>query len=217
MNNNPLRYIDPSGHSIDDGDDGGCVSDLDCAIPPVDPPNGGSGGNNSCGGPNPSVVCLPTSTPTPTLTPYPATTPTPYTGPVYTNPPPPQPYLDFDFYVDWSKVDKVDMAIDLIGLSADGIVLVAMIPPLTPIVGPIAPYAEILGTAAEGIGFVKSGIELIRGDPTSMFVQQTTRTAKVIAMGSRFERMAPGVGFIGNFGSLYINLKPQITIQWVTP
>ena len=66
VNNNPLRYTDPSGHSMDQGD-GGCVSDLDCAIPPVDTPIVGSGGSNGCSGPNPSVVCLPASESAPEL------------------------------------------------------------------------------------------------------------------------------------------------------
>jgi RHS repeat-associated protein len=34
VNNNPVRYNDPTGHMIDQGDDGGCTDESDCTPPP---------------------------------------------------------------------------------------------------------------------------------------------------------------------------------------
>ena len=34
VNNNPVRYNDPTGHQVWDGDEGGCTSDSDCNPPP---------------------------------------------------------------------------------------------------------------------------------------------------------------------------------------
>jgi hypothetical protein len=123
--------------------------------------------------------------------------------------PAPRPYLDFDLYIDWSKVDLIDAGIDVIGLSAD---LASAFPPA-------APVAEGIGTVAEGIGFIKSGVELIQGNPKSMLISQTTTAAKVTVMVFRLERMIPVpiIGSVGNIVSLGINLQPQVSVRWVTP
>jgi hypothetical protein len=121
----------------------------------------------------------------------------------------PSPYLDINIDVNWKNVDFVDAGIDVVGLAAD---LVSLYPPA-------APVAQTVGTAVEGIGLVKSTIELIRGDPQSLLVSHTTRSAKVVVMAFRLERMVPIplIGSVGNVVSLGINLQPQISATWVTP
>ena len=106
----------------------------------------------------------------------------------------------------------IDAGIDVVGLSAD---LISVIPATAP----AAPTAQVVGFVAEGVGFGKSTIELIQGDPRSMFVSQTTDAAKATAIIFRLERMVPipGIGSIGNLVSLGINLQPQISPEWVTP
>lgn len=151
------------------------------------------------------LACIPTTT----STPYPTNTPAPYIGPYYTTPTPPSPYLDINIYVDWNTVDFVDVGIDGIGLTADLVSLYA----------PAAPIAQTVGTLTEGVGFIKSTVELIQGDPQSMLVSQTTDSTKVTVMVFRLERMIPIplIGSVGNLVSLGINLRPQISIEWVTP
>jgi len=108
----------------------------------------------------------------------------------------------------------IDAGIDIFGLGANGVALVAAALGAAP----VAAGAEAVGGVVEAVGLVKSGYELIRGDPSSMLLQQTTTTAERLAvMIFRTERLVPGIGFIGNLVSLEINLKPQITVEWVTP
>ena len=142
------------------------------------------------------------------LVPGPISTPTP----IPPTPEPPPPYLDFRFYIDWSKVDTIDAIIDGIGLGAD---LISVIPATAP----AAPIAQSVGTVAEGVGLVKSSVELIQGDPRSMLVSQTTDAAKAFAIAFRLERLVPipGIGSVGNLVSLGINLQPKITLEWVQP
>ena len=225
VNNNPLRYTDPTGHMLDYGGNeggGGCNSITCFPQAPSNPSSGGGGGSTltPANTPTPSttpcpqalVVCLPTATNTPTIvnTPTPTGTPTLPVGPMYTNySTPPRPYLDWYFYIDWSRVDKIDLGIDLVGIGAD---LASLLPPA-------APVAQTIGTTAEGVGFIKSSIELIQGNPQSMLVSQTTRTAKWTVMIFRAERMIPIplVGTVGNLVSLGINTQPQFHFEWVTP
>lgn len=102
----------------------------------------------------------------------------------------------------------IDAGIDIIRLGAD---FARFIPPA-------APYAQGVGSLVEFVGFIKSGVELIKGDPRSMLVSQTTNSAKAIVMVARLERTIPipVIGAIGNLVSLGINLQPQITEKWVT-
>lgn len=64
VNNNPVNFNDPSGHMMDKGGDGGCVSNSDCNTS-----SGDSGGNDD-------VVVIPNGVATPPST-LPTTTPTP--------------------------------------------------------------------------------------------------------------------------------------------
>ena len=87
VRNNPVRYTDPSGNIPIDcyNDPSYCSNTTTLPSSPYPAPQlpagggGGGGGNNnnnggnSCSGPNPSVVCLPTPTPQPDL---PTTLPT---------------------------------------------------------------------------------------------------------------------------------------------
>jgi len=224
VTNNPLRYTDPTGHMrVQDGpvDDDFSQSVFDEYVPlpgpdPEDDDNLGGGGSTltptntptptSTPCPQALIACLPTATNTPT----PTATPTLSTGPMYTDySNPPKPYRDWYIYVDWSRVDMIDLGIDVVGIGAD---LVSLYPPA-------APVAQVIGTGAEGVGFIKSGIELIQGNPQSMLVSQTTRSAKWTVMFFRAERMVPVplVGTVGNLVSLGINTQPQIKFEWVTP
>ena len=231
VNNNPIRYNDPSGHYEDEG----CGSGNHCELPTKENP--GSGGNNkdgsadgpsggaACQGTNPSIVCLPTQAPQPTMLPNtpsgtpgfslnPGPTPTPF--PTSTTSTSPSPRIEWNF--SWAgpeNVDWIDAGIDGFGLLANGVALVASIIPGGQ---PVVVGAETTGGIVEGVGLVKSGYELFKGDPSSMLLQQTTSQAeRVVVMIFRAERIAPGVGFIGNLVSLNINLKPQVSPEWVTP
>ena len=124
------------------------------------------------------------------------------------------PHMEISVYVDWDKVDRIDAAIDVFGLGSNGVSLISASFGLVP----VSAGAEIVGGTVEGIGLLKSSYDLIQGDPSSMLLQQTTSQGERIAvMIARTERIAPFVGFLGNLASLWINLKPQITIRWVTP
>jgi hypothetical protein len=55
VQNNPIRFNDPTGHMMWEGDDGGCYS---CTpTPPVDPPGGGEGGNGGGGNNDCDIEC----------------------------------------------------------------------------------------------------------------------------------------------------------------
>jgi len=203
VNNSPVNFTDPSGHQMDEGD-GGCTSKADCVS--VKTPNP-SATPVLC--PQAAIACLPT----PIL---PTRTPTSYGGPVYipasTNPVSPSlPHLEIDIS---DNADLVEMAIDLAGLSADGLPLTALIiPQVAPIIAPIAPIAETSATIAEAAGFIKSVSDIVlEGNPSSMAYQQMTNSAKYLLLFSRFQRLVPAVGVVRNLVSLYINLKPSVRI-----
>ncbi len=206
--NNPLKFTDPTGHVADPKCQG--QQTPDCGV------DGYYGESNT--NPPPQAETTPTPTlPTPTTPPpiptpcffctYPAP-PTP--GPVY-RPAYPEPQLVYpaiSIEIDWSRVDKVDAAIDGLGLLANG---VALAQPET------APVVETAGGIVEFAGTLKSAYELIRGDPSSMLLQQvTTQSERYAVIVLRTVRLVPWVGFVGNLGSLYMNLRPRVTIQWET-
>jgi len=72
VRNNPIRYTDPTGHTVANEDGGGCYV-TNCGLPvpppPYIPPSSGGGGGGG-GNPCTSVVCLPTPTPEIELPPY---------------------------------------------------------------------------------------------------------------------------------------------------
>jgi hypothetical protein len=120
-----------------------------------------------------------------------------------------------DISVDWSRADLIDAGVDIFGLVANGTGIVAA---AIPGGQAVAVGAEGVGAVVEGAGLIKSGYELLRGDPSSLIMQQTTNSIERFSvMVFRTERMVPGIGFVGNLVSLQVNLKPQITVKWVTP
>ncbi len=214
VTNNPLRYTDPTGHWEDEGcGTGGPGGGTGCNLPPA--PGGGNdggkddGGGNACSGPNPSVVCLPTPTPTPTPTPFPTSTPTPYPGPMYTNPQPPQPYLDFDFYVDWDNVDELQAALDVAGIGGD-IALVAFPEGPGEIADAVITFVEVVATG-------KALIDAAEGSPGGLI--QTIETNGIEAnlrLLARSTRWIPLAGSVASGYSLYDNFKGDITITVTT-
>ncbi len=235
-NNNPIRYNDPSGHKWRDDKSGywnrrnqykvhvleqqgefaaaqqAALQKLMWAMMHA----AGAGKPYFDGTPPPPPIGTPTPCTLAAIGCVPTTTPTatPYTGPAITSPTPPSPHLELSVYVDWSKVDYVDAGIDVFGLGANGVAIIAAFAGAEH----VAAGAEVVGGIVETAGLAKSGYELIRGDPSDMLLQQTTNQAERVAvMFARTERIVPGVGFLGNLVSLGINLKPQITIGWVTP
>ncbi len=78
VNNNPVRYTDPTGHGVDCGIGESCMGNN---TNPNDPPatettSGSSGGGQACTGQHQSVLCLPKpEKPLPLYTPLPATIP----------------------------------------------------------------------------------------------------------------------------------------------
>jgi len=167
-----------------------------------------------------------TSTSTPTVTPtttstiaaaQPTATVTATASPSGCNitiqscPSPPPPYLDINIYVDWSNVDYIDAGIDVIGLAVDILTLI-------PATAPLGVAAQPYTIALEGVGLGKTLVELAQGDPTSFLYQANSSTLeRAVIVAARTERMAPVVGSVGSVLSLWLNLEPQITIEWVTP
>ena len=77
--NRPVNFSDPTGHMMDDGNDGGCVSILDCKTKKTPTPT-------STRGANPPYRSTPTPTMNPTLSSFLTTSPTgtiPTLGPAY--------------------------------------------------------------------------------------------------------------------------------------
>jgi RHS repeat-associated protein len=223
-NNNPVRYTDPSGHGVDCGLGESCVTDPytkpisagNTVKPPASLGNdnknkGDEGEDNGYSGqagvgsepatPTPCIQalisCLPTLTPTPT----------PYSGHSIgtpdTAPSNPKLRLKLESYIDWTKVDGIDFAIDLAGITGD-------IAYWTGIGMPFYIGTEI----AEGAGLIKGGADLIFGDPSNALHDQTITSAQQYAkLFWRAESLVPWIGFVGNAVSMYLNVKPQINFS----
>jgi len=212
VNNNPVRYTDPSGHDV------GCPGNsleicypilVDNDIKPSKPPFKPTPTENIPA----TAFAINNTVPEVTQTPFPqwrqgpTTTPTLMPVPVTisaskkTGPP-------FEIDVDWSKVDIIDLIIDSGGIALElggGFAFLLGHPEITVV-------AEGAQGVLEGVGFMKSGYEVLTGDPSSLLVQTTTKQVQAYALVMRLERIIPVFGLIGNGASLYINLKPQI--EW---
>ena len=220
-NNAPTRYVDPTGHRP-------CSEQFGCAGGVESgggwhrrekPAEDDSADLSKVYGPPAPATSTPTATPTPmpTSTPcplvYPACLPTatstatPYAGPTISSPNPPSPslHINVDVYVDWTKVDGIDFAIDIAGLYGDVSTLFPN--PSTPVI-----YGG--SELAEAAGFVKGVVDLASGDPSNLIYQQTqSNLERTALMFFRGERLVPYVGFIGNLGSLYLTLDPEVTVN----
>lgn len=207
VNNNPVRYNDPTGHDV------GCAGeDLStCQLEEEDDPATSS-----------ELPLLPAPIPikkpstyynaSPTITPVPL----PYYSSAPTNTPSPLPKYSStsqskpSIQIDWSKVDKIDFGVDAAGvilevggLAASGLGLPE-----------IGAAAEVAQGVVEGAGLVKSIADVVQGDPNNLFMQQTSTTAqRVTVLIFRAERIAPVIGLVGNAVSLYVNLAPATTIN----
>jgi hypothetical protein len=111
--------------------------------------------------------------------------------------------VDISVNVLWAQVDKVDAVIDTAGIIGD----------VASFFEPEGSIPFVITEIAEAAGFIKPSADLLSGDPNNMLLQQTTSAAeRTVVMLSRVEQLVPVVGFVGNIISLYINLKPQISI-----
>lgn len=196
VNNNPVRYNDPTGHDTECG-----MGDPTCNIAGLrrsiqsgiraSKRNSQSAQSFQSTYPLPDIGLTPKPywfppKPTPTEH-YPKIIGVTPTAPPYSTPAAQPP---FEININWDKVDLVDAGIDVFGS------LINLGEFIFPGVAPV-------GSFVEGIGFVKSSVELLSGDPQSLLLQQTTDTSeRIVVMVSKLERMAPFVGFLGNMVSL---------------
>jgi RHS repeat-associated protein len=205
MNNNPVVNMDPTGHMAARDSGGGGLSGCSINIckqqsqqpPPTPQPN------SSPGSSNPLFIPPNTSTPSgPTYNPAPTTTPetvVDHNGNTEEGI-----NIRVQVNVDWTKVDKVDAIIDAGGVIGD----VALF------FQPEGNGPYIISEAAEGLGFMKGLSDIGTGDTSNMFMHQFTSTAeKAAVLFFRAERLAPVVGSVGNLVSLYLNLKPKLSIS----
>jgi RHS repeat-associated protein len=200
VNNNPVVFVDPTGHMADRGGGASSMGDkwwenrqkkLDFL-------------NKKEKSDKPSFIPLNTATPTgPTYNPAPSATPDTildHNG----NTEGEGINIRIQVNVDWSKVDKVDAIIDTGGVIGD----VALF------FQPEGNGPYIISEAAEGLGFIKGLSDIGTGDTSNMFMHQFTNTfEKAPVLFFRFERLAPGIGSVGNLVSLYLNLKPKLSIS----
>lgn len=159
---------------------------------------------------NPRSTATPTVTPSPTNTPCPqaficglpttTVTPIPYSEPIATQPVKPVPHFQISggIYVDWTQVDGIDLAIDVAGITGD--------------IGYWTGYTpyHAMTQIAEGAGLVKGIVDLFFGDPTNItYDQLITSLIQNAKLYWRLGSLVPGIGFIGNLGSMNMNLKPK--------
>ena len=225
VRNNPVKYTDPSGHRVWNDDGGGVCGDVKKCQAVVKVTSTKTPTKTSVPTNAPSTIPSVTTTPTPgcssptnacatnatgfQITPTTTSTSVPSVGicgETMWCPPPPS--WQISVSVDWERVDKIDFVIDVIGLGVD---LLTIIPPTAELGVAGQPIAMI----AEGVGWIKSGVELLQGDPSSALYQQTENTLeRATVMIARGERLIPVIGAIGSLGSLYINLQPEISVEY---
>jgi hypothetical protein len=188
VNNNPARFNDPSGHCIDPDN---CPWRKD----PLTTDQASSVQKLST--PRTTISAAPTPVPTPPTTLFtgPTPSPTPYTtiGAIERK----TIIIEWEYLIDWNKVDMVDFWIDIGGL-------VGQVAPL--INQPVGTVGFGISEVAEGAGFVKGGIDLINGDPSNLTL--TTIEKSVLPVLVDAARLHPSWGFAFNIWSLGINLGP---------
>jgi hypothetical protein len=198
MNNNPVRYNDPSGHDV------GCAGR-----------DASECGTNQQ--PTSSPPYRPTQTPGMSLTPWNSqtwNTPTP-PGPSYSPGPTPPPTPEttigqspdgfniipkVNITVNWEKVDKVDFWIDVAGLAGNisKNITIGRVP-----VG-LAVY--VVSEGAQGVGLGKAIVDVFNKKPQNMALALIEKTA--IYGG----KLSPSYGWAFNLVSLGINILPNTTI-----
>ncbi|MHC1783595.1 MAG: hypothetical protein AB9891_12720 [Anaerolineaceae bacterium] len=78
----------------------------------------------------------------------------------------------------------------------------------------VQPEIEIIGMMFEGVGLLGSVGQFIQGNPEPIQEQTTQYIAeRVVILIFKTKRLAPGVGFIGNFISLYDNVNDGLIIK----
>jgi len=182
--------------------------------------SGGKGGHHGNGG-NSTNSCDNNLTSLNCLIPIP-TSPSTYSMPLSPTTVPenlvqgtkPLPYLKLSIYVDWTKVDGIDVTLDGISFLAEPAAGVA-----AAVAQPeISAGAEIVGKISNRLSFLKAGIDLFKGEPKGMSKNLFFDTAeKVAKLVFRAEGFIPVIGMAGNGVSLYLDLKPQGSIEWVMP
>jgi len=211
VNNNPVKYNDPSGHNPCD-DWGACGYDSGSSAPisvvvktstPTTNPTyavyGTEVANNNASPANPTYTPMTVYKPGPTSTPKPfdKSINSSNTSQVQ------HPYI----YIDPNQVDYLNIVADVSGLIADGLTIAAL---KIPILAPAAKTAQQINTPIEGLGLAKSLVDITQGAPSGFVPFLSKSLQNTLIIGARSERLIPGVGFIGNFISLYFDLKPQI-------
>jgi RHS repeat-associated protein len=209
VNNNPVRYNDPTGHDV------GCAGEDLSTCYPVEVNDFSSKPNAS---PEFSHFYVPSSTKNPfphySASPTKTPIPLPYYSSAPTKTPSTIPENSFavkpSIEIDWSKVDKVDLGIDVVGVGLEvgaGIASGAGFPE-------VGAGFEVAQGAVELMGLGKSIVDVIQGDPNNLLMQQTSSTSQRIAvLLFRAERAVPIIGLLGNAVSLYVNLRPAITVN----
>lgn len=153
--------------------------------------------------PNPPTGCPICATPEPTDTP--TASPLTFLTPVPAEedsigPTPPGHYVTVT-KVDWSRVDWVDVGIDVLGIAGDLTVAVAMINPI--------PVAKSVGVAAVGVTSFVEVVGLIKdlsdfsaaGDPSDLILTLEQKVALDLF------KLPPIVGSVANVVDLYIVLR----------
>jgi hypothetical protein len=196
VNNNPVRYTDPTGHDV------GCAG-RDASECKKEPNKKQAPSINPTAIAGVKQIQEGKFTPPvgPSLIPGKKSTSTPNSPVIRPSPPLEVEVSGASYNINWDRVDKVDVIIDVLGISGD--IANFFVPEGTFIYG----ITEII----EGASFLNTVIDLIRGDPSNFVINQAeTLGEKSLLIGSRFERLFPVVGVIGNLVSLGINIGPAI-------
>jgi len=227
VNNNSLKYNDPSGH--DAGftqylspaeclDKSGYTDQAKNEIANALRPQYSVVENTKTPTQNPTYSAFgtevanyyrnasnPTWTPMAIYKPGPISTPNPFDNSTSTSQTSqiPLPYI----YIDWNQVDYLNLVADGSGIVADGLTIAVF---KFPVLAPVAETAQEISEPIEAVGLTVSVVEAIQSKPSGFWNLITYSAQNTVKFGARSERLVPLFGIIGNGVSLYFDLKPQI-------
>ena len=202
VRNNPLRYIDPTGHMDSVGGDGGCFI---CTHPPQ-PTTTPTSTPKPQVGPiptPPTVITTPIVTTTeisisPTATPIPSGTTTNSPKLVCSTPipgtqncSPATPTVGFKIgFKPWEDIDKIDLVVDVLGVVGDVALAFG------------GPPGAVVWVGSELLEFIRVGKpfdQLDTGDPSGV----VSNTIVTVAQSAS---LIPAGGWIGNLVSIGLNV-----------
>ena len=132
-------------------------------------------------------------------------------------------YGGTNFEITFIVDDVIDFYIDLGGISGD---IIAFITALDPMVGDEIPGGLIyfLTEGMEAPGITKAIYDVFQGDPSNLIYEMTTSQIEDIletnvknANYADYGRISPGIGFLFNLISLYQNIQMDINISFGRP